>query len=319
MLRSSVALLSKQYVNLLWLIVRTGNHRLPEGTTSWGLAAVRHDSTTAERAFTTGQHCPATGWVRSTGPLNENNPSAWPSHPGDGLRVATTEADTEGALWSALSAEGVTCDRPVLVAYAEDDLVGHDSDGDADGAAVRVRRLYVVADIDVVALLQAHGTGADLRGLKLAEGVPDMGMALMYGATFAQVAEVFGKNADPQDYGVALKRGEAHEFYLSLIAAISEHVDGWLGVTQEQRTRIRRSPYRFVLARHRDLTIAQATGYLAVAADVPLDTFWRACQVAAPEEIVEASPTCFIPLYTHIRLERVGHRQAMKQCANIPF
>ncbi|GAA1623574.1 hypothetical protein GCM10009733_020250 [Nonomuraea maheshkhaliensis] len=319
MLRPSVALLSKQYDNLLWKIVKTGDHRLPKGTTSWGLAAVHRDSTTAARTFTTGQPCPAVGWATATGPLNEDNPSAWPSYSGDGLRVATTEVDTDGALWSALSAEGVTCDRPVLVAYAEEDLVGDDSDGDADGAAVRVRRLYVVADIDVMVLLQTHGAGADLRGLKLAEGIPDMGMALMYGATYDQVGEVFGKNADLRDYGDALKRGETHDFYLSLIAVIFEHIDRWHGVTPEQRTRIRKSPYRFVLARSHDLTIAQATAYLDVAADVPLATFGRACQAATPEEIVEASAICYLPLYAYSRLGRVGHQQAMNQAAAIPF
>ncbi|MFI7641951.1 hypothetical protein [Nonomuraea sp. NPDC049400] len=186
MLKPIVECVDGDFTNLLEVIVRVGGHQLPAGTTSWGIIAVRRDERTGSPGPHGGWFCPGPGnWAEAKGPIDSSNGRSWPSHPGDGLRLATTEIDDLSPLWEAVTMDGIPCDHLVLVAYDGKDVLGYDS-LDYINTGVRVRRLAVVADVDGTELLKRHGTGAHLPGFQLSGWPQEAIFAVMWGATWEE-------------------------------------------------------------------------------------------------------------------------------------
>lgn len=186
MLKPTVECGDQDFTNLLEVIVRDGGYRLPAGTTGWGVIAVRRDESTGARLPYEGWSCPEPGnWAEAKGPIDTSNLGAQLSHPGDGLRLATTEVDDRSPLWEAVTMDGIPCDHLVLVAYHEKDLLGYDI-WDYNNTSVRVRRLVVVSDVDGTELLKQHGTGAHLLGFQLSGCPEEAILALMAGATWGE-------------------------------------------------------------------------------------------------------------------------------------
>ncbi|RJL19975.1 hypothetical protein [Bailinhaonella thermotolerans] len=196
----------EDHANLLYAAVRDGGHTPPGERTGWGLRAVRRDAAGA-RSSRHDFAFPGPGHWAHAGP--PGRPSACQAPGGDGLCLGTTQADPGAPLWPAVSCDGTPADHLLLVAYRHEDVL------DVAGAHLRVRRLLVVADLDGVELIRAHGTGADLRGLRLGEpGRTGLGPALMRGATWDEAEAA-------RQAGIAL----AHYAYARCLAAHQEILD----------------------------------------------------------------------------------------------
>ncbi|MEV1173068.1 hypothetical protein [Nonomuraea sp. NPDC049784] len=325
MLKPTVELLDKEYVNLLDVIVRTGGHTLPTGATSWGLVAVRRDASTAERTFVNGQPCPAVGGVDAAEPAHDDELTC-SCESAAGIAVATTEDYDAAPLWAGVSFAGLPANRPMLVGYHEDDILDNDRD-DCDGAIVRVRRLHVVADIDVADLLQAYGTGADLRGLQLSGGSAATGLVLMFGVTSAHVDEIVGRGIDLDDYACALLAGKSHPDVVAMADGVMGYFGTYPGATQAEVALARAFPHRFLRALREGLSPQLAVGYLAVIADtvldhvdarIMIDQYRRARRVATQQEVEEAYwLTPSLATYTDCRNQGLTHRQAIAQSASL--
>ncbi|GAA1623581.1 hypothetical protein GCM10009733_020260 [Nonomuraea maheshkhaliensis] len=244
MLQSTISNEGRTYTNLLPVIVSSGAYQLPEGTTHWGLRSVHRDPETGARYSRLGFPYPEPGhWVTAPGPIAPGNRSACPRAEGDGLCLATNDIDlaqvdsdgeallwSSAPIWKAISSSGIPANHLLLVAYSRSDILG----GDYTRGKLRVRRMFIVADIDGLALITDHGTGAEVAGLNLqieptwSGGYLDQ--ALMAGATLAEYTAAHRDRIELSAYASARAAGLTdHEiralqpsqllFLLSLIEA----------------------------------------------------------------------------------------------------
>ncbi|MEU6720365.1 hypothetical protein ABZ897_53695 [Nonomuraea sp. NPDC046802] len=200
MLQRTISNEGRTYTNLLPVIVRSGGYQLPEGTTHWGLRSVHRDPETGARYSRHEFPYPEPGhWVTAPGPIVVFNDGACPSAEGDGLCLATNDIDptqveshgeallwTSAPIWKGIASSRIPANHLLLVAYSGSDILGRDF----IRGKLRVRRMFVVADINGLALIADHGTGAEVSGLNLqleptwSGGYLDR--ALMAGATLAE-------------------------------------------------------------------------------------------------------------------------------------
>ncbi|MEV1178744.1 hypothetical protein [Nonomuraea sp. NPDC049784] len=209
MLIPTVHLLDKTYINLLELLVRDGDHTLPAGTTRWGLRAVHRDPDSGERYSKYGFVYPAPGgWAEAPGPIVESNHEGFPRRVGDGLCLSTTELDPEAPLWHGMANSKIPADDLLLVAYHDDDVLGIDP----WNGTMRVRRMFVVADIDGVSLIIQHGAGAYLTGVEVSDAqITNAAPVLMAGATWAEVQAVVADRIDLRWYARVRQAGASDE------------------------------------------------------------------------------------------------------------
>ena len=144
-----------EYRDLLPVIIETTGSTLPDGFDSWGVKSVHPDLLTTHgfRWATPG------GLNVSNDALDPENTRTRPSHPGDGLCVATS--------WAGMASGGIPARTLLLVAYRSADVVGRDEDKLRIGGAVAS-----VALVDGERLVREHGQranlqNADLRGANL--------------------------------------------------------------------------------------------------------------------------------------------------------
>ena len=144
-----------EYRDLLPVIIETTGSTLPDGFDSWGVKSVYPDLLTTHgfRWATPG------GLNVSNDALDPENTRTRPSHPGDGLCVATS--------WAGMASGGIPARTLLLVAYRSVDVVGRDEDKLRIGGVVAS-----VAFVDGERLVREHGQranlqDADLRGSNL--------------------------------------------------------------------------------------------------------------------------------------------------------
>lgn len=209
MLIPTVRLLDKTYTNLLELLVRDGNHTLPPGTTRWGIRAVYRDPDTGERCSSHGFVYPAPGnWAEAPGPIVESNVNGFPRRVGDGLCLSTTELDPDAPLWHGIASSKIPADHLLLVAYHDDQVLGTDP----WNGTMRVRRMFVVADVDGVSLVAQRGTGAYLSGIELSDTkITSATVGLMAGATWTEIQAVIQDRIDLRWYARVRRAGASDE------------------------------------------------------------------------------------------------------------
>ena len=139
-----------EYRDLLPVIIETTGSTLPDGFDSWGVKSVHPDLLTTHgfRWATPG------GLNVSNDALDPENTRTRPSHPGDGLCVATS--------WAGMASGGIPARTLLLVAYRSADVVGRDEDKLRIGGVVAS-----VALVDGERLVREHGQRANLRGANL--------------------------------------------------------------------------------------------------------------------------------------------------------
>jgi hypothetical protein len=301
MLEPAVVANFRNRANLLYKAVTDGGYHLPQGTCHWGLRAVYRDPVTGERSSSRGYVYPAPGnWAVAPGPIDRDNVAACPAAVGDGLCLATTEVDysddktgDQAAMWEGIASGSIPFTHLLLVAYHPDDVLGsHPEQG-----MVRVSRMFVVDDLDGVALIRTHGYRADLRGLEEfdLDSYPslDYGMvdALMNGvATYEQLCEVRAADIPLHTYLEARDSGLSHR---KVIAAAT----GWrafvarLALLPWTRAAWTRHAPRTALMRYTAAWQAGVPFWRAGqlgAADIPIRDYLPAASVASHAEIMEA-------------------------------
>ena len=171
-----------EYRDLLPVIIETTGSTLPDGFDSWGVKSVHPDLLTTHgfRWATPG------GLNVSNDALDPENTRTRPSHPGDGLCVATS--------WAGMASGGIPARTLLLVAYRSADVVGRDEDKLRIGGVVAS-----VALVDGERLVREHGQRANLRGANL-RGANLLAADLQYAdLRYADLQDVNLRYADLRD------------------------------------------------------------------------------------------------------------------------
>lgn len=166
-----------EFVELVDELVR--GRTLPAGCDTWAIRT---------RAAGRGFSWPAEGWADAPGPVLDHDGVA-PRAVGDGLCVAFT--------WLGMGTTDIVADRLLLVAYAGADRLSW-----ADPHTARVRRAYVVEEVDGLRLLRERALGANLDGARLA-GARLEG-ACLYGASLRGADLRGARLVDASLYGADL-------------------------------------------------------------------------------------------------------------------
>lgn len=148
-----------EFVDMLLELTR--GRTFPAGTDTWAIRTKR-----AGHAFS----WPSEGWVEAPGPILEHE-SVAPAARGDGLCVAFT--------WAGMATAPLVPDELLLVAYADADRLSV-----RDDQTARVRRAYVLEEIDGLRLLRERSLGANLMGARLE--LADLRGACFYGADLSR-------------------------------------------------------------------------------------------------------------------------------------
>ncbi|MEV1176916.1 hypothetical protein [Nonomuraea sp. NPDC049784] len=319
--------------NLLHKVVTDGGHQLPEGTQHWGLRAVSRDPATGQRSSSRGFAYPEPGnWAIAPGPINDHNSDACPSAIGDGLCLATTEmayADpktgNQAAMWEGIASGNLPFTHLLLVAYHPADVLG----SHAEQGMVRVRRMFVVDDVDGEALIKTHGYGADLRGLEEFDLDAHAGLdyavvdALMNEvATYEQLAQGRAANIPTHTYLQARDNGLSHRAILAAATGWRALVARLALLPWKREAWRRRAPLSAVLQyaadRQAGMPVRRA-GQLA-AADIPLRDYLAAADLATHAEIMEAHRHhVWLSAYAFERRNGRSHQQVLAMDWAIPF
>lgn len=320
--------------NLLHKVVTSSGHRLPEGTQCWGLRAVRRDPATGQRSSSRGFIYPEPGhWAEAPGPIVEGNSAACPSAVGDGLCLATTEvADADpdpghqAAMWRGIASGNLSFTHLLLVAYDPADVLGSDP---ALGK-VRVRRMFVVDDVDGEALIKTHGYGADLRGLSdcLLDLAPvgldraEVDALMNKVATYEQLAQARAADIPKHTYLEARGSGLSHRTILATATGSCGIVARLALLPWTREAWRRRVPLSVVLkysaARKMGLPVRHA-GQLACT-DIRIFDYLSAADLATHAEIMEVHRHhIYLSVYIGERQYGRSHKQVLALEANAPF
>lgn len=169
-----------EYVDSLTDLV--AGRTLPEGTDTWSFRT---------RSAGYGFAWPSEGWVDAPGPVLDHD-GVTPQAPGDGLCVAFT--------WAGMATAPLTADGLLLVAFAEADRL---SPAD-DPHTARLRRCFVVTELEGRDVLAQRSLGVDLRGAR-AE-LMDLTGACFFGADLTDAMFKQTKLIGASLYGATLTR-----------------------------------------------------------------------------------------------------------------
>jgi hypothetical protein len=160
-------------------------HDLPEGCDAWGIRT---------RASQGGFLYPTEGWSVAPGPILGHD-GVSPAAPGDGVCIAYT--------WAGLATIRLPAASLMLVAYGPDDLLSR-----RDPNTARLKRMFVVDNVDGADLIRYHAMGANLAGANLA-GM-DLRNAELFGADLTD-ANLEGTNLS----GASLYAASLHGAFLN--------------------------------------------------------------------------------------------------------
>lgn len=142
----------KDYRDLIPVIVEREGVTMPDWCDSWGIKSVCYDLRTRN-----GYQWPTPGNVAECDPdrIFYVNRGACPLRDGDGLCIAGD--------WECMASGGFPAHTLLLIAYAQNDVLGFEWGDPPSGKKCRVKRAYVAAIVDGARLLIDDGYMANLK------------------------------------------------------------------------------------------------------------------------------------------------------------